>query len=277
VAAPSGAAKLNRSQLDLEAKLDFGSVVYDLVRWTEPTYDVVLMRLTILGTRGNVPRSAPGYARHSGILVDDRILLDLGEMAYLRYRPQHIFVTHLHPDHAAFLRTGMITDAEVYLPEPTRKLPNARVISRPVQPGSYRIVPVPTIHSLKVRSVGYVVERGGCRIFFSSDLVAIERRYHRRLRRLDLVITEGSYIRRGGLVRTDPVSGRPFGHTGIPNLIEFFRPFTPRIIITHFGSWFYQDIAAATQRITSLGGAVRTSAAHDGLVIDIYPAMAKDL
>lgn len=227
------------------------------------------MRLTILGTRGNVPRSAGGYARHSGVLVGAHILLDLGETAYLRYRPRHIFVTHLHPDHAAFLRTGVVPDAEVYLPEPTRKLPTARVVSRPVQCGSYWIVPVPTIHSLKVRSVGYVVEQGGRRTFFSSDLVAIERRYHRRLRRLDLVITEGSYIRRGGLVRTDPATGRLFGHTGIPNLIEFFRPFTPRIVITHFGSWFYKDIAASTQRIASLGDGVRTSAARDGLVIDI--------
>ncbi len=142
-------------------------------------------------------------------------------------------------------------------------------MGRPVQSGSYRIVPVPTVHSLKARSVGYVVEKGRRRVFFSSDLVAIEQRYHRRLRGLDLVITDGSYMRRGGLVRTDPASGRPFGHTGIPNLVEFFRRFTSRIIITHFGSWFYQDIAAATRQIASLGDGVRTSAARDGLVVDV--------
>lgn len=227
------------------------------------------MRLKILGTRGNIPPSAPGYARHSGILVDGRILLDLGEVAYLRYRPRHIFITHLHPDHAALPRSGVVTGAEIYLPEPTPGLPGARVISHPVRRGAHRIVPVPTIHSLKVRSVGYVVEAGGRRAFFSSDLVAIERRYHRRLRRLDLVVTEGSYMRRGGLVRTDPATGRPFGHAGIPDLIEFFRPFTPRIVITHFGSWFYRDIATSIQQISVLGDGVRTSAARDGLVIDV--------
>jgi ribonuclease BN (tRNA processing enzyme) len=227
------------------------------------------MRLTILGTRASVPRSAPGYARHSGILIDGRILLDLGEAAYLHYRPQHIFITHLHPDHAASLRSGVVTDADIYVPEPTRKFPAARVISRPVQSGPHRIVPVPTVHSLKVRSLGYVIERGGRRVFFSSDLVTIERQYHRRLRRLDLVITEGSYMRSGGLVRSDPASGRLFGHTGIPNLIEFFRRFTRRIVITHFGSWFYKDIAASALQIASLGDGVRTSAARDGLVIDI--------
>jgi ribonuclease BN (tRNA processing enzyme) len=227
------------------------------------------MRLTILGTRGNISSSAPGFARHSGILVDGRMLLDLGETAYLRYRPRQIFITHLHPDHAAFPRTGVVSDAEIYLPEPTRKLRGARVISRPVRTGPYRIVPVPTVHSVKARSVGYVIEKGGRRVFFSSDLVSIERRYHRRLGRLDLVITEGSYMRRGGLVRTDPASGKRFGHAGIPNLIEFFRPFTARIVITHFGSWFYKDIAVSIREIASLGDGVRTSAARDGMVIDL--------
>jgi ribonuclease BN (tRNA processing enzyme) len=227
------------------------------------------MRLKFLGTRGNIVPTAPGYARHSGILVDARILLDLGEAAYLRYRPQHIFISHLHLDHAAFLRSEVVTDATIYLPEPTRKLPAARVMTRPVRTGPYRIVPVPTVHSATVRSVGYVVERGRRRVFYSSDLVSIDRRYRRRLGRLDLVITEGSYLRSGGLVRTDPASGKPFGHTGIPNLIELFRPYTTRIVITHFGSWFYNDIAASIRQIASLGRGIRTSAARDGLAISI--------
>lgn len=76
-------------------------------------------------------------------------------------------------------------------------------------------------------------------------------------------------MRRGGLVRVDPTSGRPSGHTGIPNLIELFRRFTSRIVITHFGSWSYQDIPASIQQIASLGDGVRTSAARDGLVIEV--------
>jgi ribonuclease BN (tRNA processing enzyme) len=227
------------------------------------------MRLKILGTRGNILPSAPRYARHSGILVDSRILLDLGEAAFLRYRPRHIFITHLHHDHAAFPRTRAVTGAEIFLPEPAPGLPAGRVVSGPVRCGAYRIVPVPTVHSLKVRSVGYIIEAGGRRVFFSSDLVSIERRYHRRLRRLDLVITEGSYMRRGGLVRTDPASGRRFGHTGIPDLVDFFRPFAPSIVFTHFGSWFYKDIAASIRQIAALGDGVRTSAARDGLVIEV--------
>ena len=115
------------------------------------------MRLKILGTRGNILPSAPRYARHSGILVDSRILLDLGEATFLRYRPRQIFITHLHPDHAAFPRTRAVTDAEIFLPEPASRLPATRIVSGPVRRGAHRIVPVPTVHSLKVRSVGSAV------------------------------------------------------------------------------------------------------------------------
>ena len=226
------------------------------------------VRLEILGTRGNIPLSAPKYARHSGILVDGRILLDLGEAAYLRRRPRYIFITHFHPDHAAFPQSEMLAHAEIYVPERIRELPAARLVSRPVQVGAYRIVPVPTEHSVTVRSLGYVIEKAGRRVFYSSDLVSIDRRYHRRLQRLDLVITDGSFMRRGGLVRSDPASGRRFGHAGIPDLVEFFRRFTRRIVITHFGSWFYKDIAASVRQIASLSDGVRVSAARDGIVIE---------
>jgi L-ascorbate metabolism protein UlaG (beta-lactamase superfamily) len=233
------------------------------------------MRLTILGTRGNIAPSSLHYARHSGILVDGRILLDLGEITYLRYRPHQIFISHLHPDHAAFPRNRLPIDAEIYLPEPAGALPNARVVSRAVQSGSYRILAVPTVHSPRVRSLGYIIEHGGRRVFYSSDLVTIEPKYHRRLGRLDLVITDGSSMRKGGLVRIDSASGRPFGHAGIPELVEFFSRFTSRIVLTHFGSWFYRDIPASIRRIAALSGRGRgrgratVSAARDGMVLRV--------
>ena len=227
------------------------------------------MRVEVLGTRGNIQVSAPKYARHSGILIDRRILLDLGEMSYLRRSPRQVFVTHLHPDHAAFLAAGGFPDIALYLPERSPIVPNAMVVSRAVQVGPHRIIPVPTEHSAQVRSLGYVVERGRRRVFYSSDMISIHRRYYGRLGRLDLVITDGSFIRRGGLVRRDPETGKRFGHAGIPDLIEFFRRFTRRIVTTHFGSWFYADIAKSIQRIGALGNSVEVLAAQDGMVIDV--------
>jgi phosphoribosyl 1,2-cyclic phosphodiesterase len=224
------------------------------------------VRIELLGTRGNVPASAPGYARHSGVLIDNRILLDLGEASYLRRRPKHIFITHLHPDHAVFLERHLDIDAETYVPEQTRDLPGAKLMSAPIRAGTYRIAPVPTQHSVHVRSLGYIVEKAARRIFYSSDLISIHPRYRSRLGRFDLVITDGSFIRRGGLVRTDPATGRRFGHAGIPDLVSFFSHFTDRILITHFGSWFYANTALSRRRIASLSDRVRVSAARDRMV-----------
>jgi|SRR5881628_437274 len=227
------------------------------------------MRVTILGTRGNIKPSAPRYARHSGILVDDQLLLDLGEAEYLAYEPRYIFITHAHSDHAVFMEADVRPNAKVYVPEPTKRLPSARVISSPIRVRSYRVIPVPTVHSHRARSVGYVVENKGRSFFYSSDMVLIEPRYHRRLRRLEVVITEGSYIRKGGLVRIDRNSGERYGHTGIPDLVEFFRPFSRCILITHFGSWFYKNIDASIRKVESLGDGIKVIAAYDGLTINV--------
>lgn len=225
------------------------------------------LRVHILGTRGNVRPSAPRYARHAGILVDRRILLDLGEPSYLRHRPEAIFISHLHPDHAALADASRLGGIDVYVPEPVRALPAVKVIAGPVEVGGLRIVPVPTEHSLQVRSVGFVVEKGPRRVFYSADLFAIAPRHRARFGRLDLVITEGSFMRRGGLVRTDAATGRRYGHAGLPELIDLFGRFTDRILVTHFGSWFYRDIPEGRRRIAALGDGTRVSAAHDGMVL----------
>jgi glyoxylase-like metal-dependent hydrolase (beta-lactamase superfamily II) len=71
--------------------------------------------VTILGTRGNVECTARGYSRHSGVLVDGTILLDAGERDYLKLRPKHVFITHLHPDHAAIKARDLRQGVEITL------------------------------------------------------------------------------------------------------------------------------------------------------------------
>ncbi|MBI2858136.1 MAG: hypothetical protein HYX90_03560, partial [Chloroflexi bacterium] len=73
------------------------------------------MRVTVLGTRGNIKPTAPRHSRHSGVLVDGTVMLDLGEPGFLRYSPKYVLLTHLHPDHAVQARTTAGTT--VYAPE----------------------------------------------------------------------------------------------------------------------------------------------------------------
>ncbi len=71
------------------------------------------------------------------------------------------------------------------------------------------------------------------------------------LSRLDLVITEASFLRKGGLIRKNR-QGKIFGHNGVPDLVNLFEKFTRRIVFTHFGTWFLKDISSGIRKIKSM-------------------------
>jgi ribonuclease BN (tRNA processing enzyme) len=220
------------------------------------------MRVLFLGTRGNIEPSAPCHSLHAGILVDDFLLLDLGEKEYLHYNPRCIFVTHLHPDHAVFVAEDISLHAPVYAPEPCPKVPQVQVLSSAVTVGEYHIEPIPVVHSMKVKSQALIVEKGK-RVLYTSDMAWIEEKYHQRFKDLDLVITDGSFMRTGGMVRKEKETGKIYGHAGIPDLVHLFEEYTDHIVFTHFGRWFYKDTQEACERIRQLGNAVTVEAVRD--------------
>jgi len=60
------------------------------------------MNIKILGTRANIKTQQPLHGKHTGILCDHKIMLDVGEKEFQSEKPAVIFITHLHPDHAFF-------------------------------------------------------------------------------------------------------------------------------------------------------------------------------
>src|SRR5919204_306275 len=170
---------------------------------------------------------------------------------------------------ALILLLIVVAIVSIYAPEIPRSIPMVQIMSKAVVVGRYTVTPVPTVHSHRVRSVGYVVQTGADKVFYSSDMVRIEPKYHHLLRHLDLVITEGSFIRSRGLVRIESGTGEPFGHNGIPDLIEFFSRFSRRIIVTHFGTWFFKNVSKSRQKIESFIDSVRVIPAYDGMVVDL--------
>ena len=223
------------------------------------------MKIKILGTKANIKAGAPGHTKHSGVLVDNKLLFDIGEKEFLKYNPSYIFFTHFHPDHAWFVRGNgekVKLNAICYVPEKTALIEgNVQAIEKSIKLNEYKITPVPTIHSISVKSQGYVIEKDEKRIFYSGDVAWIEKRHYPLLKNLDLVITEGSHFRKGGMIQRHKTTGAIFGHTGIPNLVHLFKPFTRRIILTHFGSWFMKDLKEAEERIKALE--------EDNLIIEI--------
>jgi ribonuclease BN (tRNA processing enzyme) len=215
------------------------------------------MRITILGTRGEIDQSAPYHSRHSGLLVDDTLLVDVGEREFLDRRPQAVLITHLHPDHAYFVRAGAArppAGVPIFAPEGYKDY-GLTVLDRPATIAGFSVQPVPSHHSLKVRSQAYLIARGPSKILYTGDLVWINKEHHHLFEGLDLVVTEASYFRKGGLIIRDKTKGQIYGHTGVPDLVRLFKDYCRRIVLVHFGGWFYKDIRKARDSIRDLGRA----------------------
>jgi hypothetical protein len=70
--------------------------------------------------------------------------------------------------------------------------------------------------------------------------------------------------------REESLLNEPFGHTGIPNLIRLFAPYTKHIVFVHFGSWFYKAGAEAAKSLIKGYGrehGVLATVGHDGMVL----------
>lgn len=228
------------------------------------------MRVKILGTRGEVQESAPYHSRHSGVFINGEILLDVGEEEFLKEHPKHVLITHLHPDHAFFItaRNFSGTAIPLYAPERWRGAgTHVRALKRKKKFGAYEITPIPTIHGKTVASQAYLVRKGKKKILYTGDLIWIKKEYHRLLHGLDMVITEASFMRDGGMVRRDKKTGAIWGHNGVPDLVRFFKRFTAHLVFVHFGSWFYKDIRQSRKKFRKLAEehALNIEVGYDGM------------
>ncbi len=148
------------------------------------------MKLTFIGTRGEVRERSSRHNMHSSMLVDYRgcrLMIDcgydwLGQVGRLRPRPRAIIITHAHPDHAWGLKEGapcpVYASAETwdilagYPVRERRVLPPRRLASA----GTIGFEAFPVEHSTRAPAVGYRVAAGRVSIFYAPDLVYIHER-----------------------------------------------------------------------------------------------------
>lgn len=228
------------------------------------------MKLKILGTRGKIEPKAEGYVRHTGFLLDELILIDVGEPEYMDHRPAAVVFTHFHPDHAFFVpeKEKFTPKIRLFGPEAHELIPKLQVISGKFEVEGYTFTPVPVIHALKLKSLGYVIEKEGKKIFITGDVAWIEKANLAELPPLDLIITEATFINKGG--RINRKKDRIFGHTGVPNLIRLLSPHTKKIAFCHYGEWFFENIPEESKlRIKQLEEDVELIPAHDGMELEV--------
>jgi ribonuclease BN (tRNA processing enzyme) len=242
------------------------------------------MRLQFIGTRGYVPESSRTHEGHSSFLLEAsgfRLLCDFGQNRkglLPRLRPDAVFVSHAHPDHAWGLEEG--TRAPVHASAITHeilgKLPisNRVVMSSetPVDVGPFRLTAFPVMHSVRCPCIAVRIAVGGMTVVYSGDIVAFEDP-ESALSGADLYIGDGSTLT-ASLVRRHK-SGALIGHTPVRAQLGWLaRSGVPRAIFSHFGKEpIAMGDAALQKALDELAASpppgCAVTAASDGLELEI--------
>ena len=230
------------------------------------------MKLTFLGTRGEIESRTPRHRMHTSLLVEyrsGRVMIDAGAdwreaIHELRPRPHAVVVTHAHPDHAWGLEDGSpapvwATDVawedmrEYAIPDDVRHVVEPRV---PFTIRDITLEAFPVEHSIRAPAVGYRITAGRITVWYGPDLVYIEDR-DEALDGCRLYIGDGatmteSFVRKRG----DSL----IGHTPVRTQLTWCRKEgIPEAIISHCG----KEIVEGDER--TLGAELRAMAEERGV------------
>jgi phosphoribosyl 1,2-cyclic phosphodiesterase len=231
------------------------------------------MKLTFLGTRGEIEARTRRHRMHSSLLVSYRgadVMIDCGLDwlgKFQQLHPAAIVLTHAHPDHAWGLKMG--APCPVHAPEKTwRALTNYPIDHRctikervPTKICSVTFEAFAVEHSLLAPVVGYRVSAGRACIFYAPDLIFIHHDRTAALKDVQLYIGDGAtlthmFIRKRG--------DRLIGHAPVRTQLGWCaKAGVPRAIITHCGS----EIVSADER--KLAAKLRAMATERGIEVGI--------
>jgi phosphoribosyl 1,2-cyclic phosphodiesterase len=230
------------------------------------------MKLTFLGTRGEIKAKTPQHRMHTSLLVSyrgARVMIDCGLDwlgKFQRLHPDAIALTHAHPDHAWGLKNG--APCPVHAPEKTwQTLKNCHIEDRhlikkqvPTKICGITFEAFSVEHSILAPAVGYRVSAGRACVFYGPDLLFIHDR-GAALKDVAIYIGDGatftrSFVRKRG----DGL----IGHAAISAQLGWCaKEGVPRVIITHCGS----EIVTGDER--KLSAKLRAMAAERGIEASI--------
>ena len=235
------------------------------------------MKLTFLGTRGEIEARTASHARHTSLLVEyrgRRVMVDAGAdwLGHLdEVRPGAIVVTHAHPDHAFGLEQG--APCPVWLPPAPREALRGYPIDQARDmPHRTRVVvegiefeAFPVEHSIRAPAVGYRITAGAVTIWYSPDVLHIPERAAAlegaRLYIGDGATLEKSFVRRRGKALV--------GHAPVRTQLTWCaKEGVGEAIVTHCGAEIVEsDEATIAARLKTMADerGVSASIAFDGL------------
>src|SRR5205823_7425460 len=226
------------------------------------------MKLTFLGTRGEIDARTRRHRMHTALLVSYRsanVMIDCG-LDWLgklkRVSPRAIVLTHAHPDHAWGLQRG--APCPVYAPQSTWQelqhypIKDRAVIKERTPTEIYGITfeAFRVEHSILSPTVGYRVSAGRASIFYAPDLIFIHERTA-ALKGVQIYIGDGATVTRSFIRKR----GRALiGHSAVRTQLTWCqKEGVPRAIITHCGS----EIVTGDER--EISAELRVMAAERGI------------
>jgi phosphoribosyl 1,2-cyclic phosphodiesterase len=239
------------------------------------------LRLTFLGTCGEIEPRTRRHRRHSSLLFvkrGARIMIDCGAdwLGRLdKIRPTAILVTHAHPDHAWGLAEG--APCPVYATADTwRRIGSYPILHRrSVRPdrsftlAGLRCRAMALAHSTRAPAVGFRLADGKRAFFYAPDVVAILDRPG-ALRGVDLYVGDGATMTRPMVRRS---GGSLIGHTTIQAQLGWCRQEgVGRAIFTHCGAEIVRgDGRRMAAKVRQLGRdrGVDARIAHDRLSLTL--------
>ncbi|QXJ27379.1 Uncharacterized protein J5U23_00246 [Saccharolobus shibatae B12] len=200
------------------------------------------MKITFIGTSAG---SSLGLKRvKSSILINDKVLLDLGPGAELRLEdmsthPKALFITHLHVDHFNGVfdylvqrKIRQIPDLEIYSTKGFLEVLNsyirvgnnisAKVYESDLPRGKIddmEIYSIQACHS--IYAVSYIISDGNTKVLYTGDTKEPCNTILENIKDVDLIIHETTCVN----------NCSAWGHTSIKQIFELFS--NKRIIATH--------------------------------------------
>src|SRR5437016_1544736 len=239
------------------------------------------MKLTFLGTRGEIDARTRWHRMHSSLLVSYRranVLIDCGLDWLGKFERLHanaIVLTHAHPDHAWGLKSGAA--CPVHAPAKTwRTLKNCHIQDRhvikeraPTKICGITFEAFPVEHSILAPAVGYRVSAGRVCIFYGPDLIFIHER-SAALNSVQIYIGDGATVTRSFIRRRDQAL---IGHSPVRTQLTWCeKEGVARAIITHCGSEIVtgdEDKLSAKLCVMAAERGVDVRIAYDGMKLEL--------
>jgi len=209
------------------------------------------MKLTFLGTRGEIDARTRRHGRHSSVLVaalagrgksSQSVMIDCG-LDWLdlldEVKPAAIILTHAHPDHAWGLKNG--APCPVWATAETLKLIEKYPIEerhevrprKPFEVFGLAFEAFSVEHSVKCPAVGYRISAGKSSTFYAPDVVAIEDRTS-ALKGVEAYIGDAATLARSFVRRTGDAL---VGHATVKTQLGWCRAEgVHKAVFTHCGT-----------------------------------------